>query len=118
MAASSSRTITTTYTGDVTLGPQTHNAASNGASPATEQILNLASGANTITPPGGGTTLAGVTIVPPVGNTTGITLKGVSGDTGIVISKTDPTSLGLDSGVASFVLGASAGVTGLRLFWT
>lgn len=117
MAATSTRTITTTYSGDVTL-TQSHAAASNGASPATEQIMNLASGNNQILPPGGGTTLSGVTLVPPVGNAVGLTLKGLAADTGIPIHLTDPTSLGLTTGVTMINLGAANAVTGLRLFWT
>src|SRR5215467_569513 len=121
MAATSNRAITTVYSGDV-VGTETQSAAQNAASPAAITLHNLASGSNTITVPpfgsAGGISLAGVTIIPPLGNSAGITLKGVSGDTGIVLHKTDPTSLGLDSGVTAFVLGATAGITGLRCFWT
>src|SRR5215472_17246364 len=121
MAASSSRGVNITYTGDV-LGNEIFSSASNITSPACITLHNLASGANTITPPpfgsAGGISLAGVTIIPPIGNTVGITLKGVSGDTGFALHKTDPTSLGLDSGLTAFVLGATAAITGVRCFWT
>jgi len=117
MAASASRGITTIYGGDV-IGTEVASATQNITSPASITIQNLASGANTITAPSAGTVLAGVTIIPPVGNTAGITLKGVSGDTGISLHKTDPTSIGLDSAVTAFVLGATAGITGVRFFWT
>lgn len=118
MAATSTRTISTVFSGDVN-GTETQNAATNGASPACITVQNLASGNNTITPPSAnGVTLQGVTIVPPVGNAVGLTLKGVGADTGIVIHKTDPTSLGLDSSVAAFVLGAANTLNNVRFFWT
>jgi len=113
--------MTIVYAGDV-LGNEVFSSAQNVTSPASITVHNLASGSTTITVPpigaAGGISLAGVTIIPPVGNTAGITLKGVSGDTGIALHKTDPTSLGLDSGVTAFVLGATAGITGVRCFWT
>ena len=117
MAASASRGITTVYGGDV-VGTEVASSIQNVTSPACITIQTLSSGSTTITVPSSGTTLAGVTIIPPVGNTAGITLKGVTGDTGIALHKTDPTSLGLDAGVTAFVLGATAGVTGVRFFWT
>lgn len=66
------------------------------------QIISLNSGANTITVPTGATV---VLIVPPTENTNSLTLKGVSGDTGVALSKTLPTALTLAS-VSSFVLSA------------
>jgi|SRR5215471_5561193 len=121
MAANASRGVTIVYTGDV-IGNEVFSSVSNVTSPAAITLHNLASGSNTITVPpfgaAGGITLAGVTIIPPIGNTVGITLKGVAGDTGINLHKTDPTSLGLDSALTAFVLGAAGGITGVRLFWT
>lgn len=118
MAATSTRTISITYTGDV-VGTEITAAAINAASPGQLEIKTLASGNNTINAPSGGTTPIACTIVPPVGNTAGITLKGVAGDTGIPIHKTDPTSIAIDSSLGlTFVIGCSAGVTGCRFFWT
>lgn|SRR5215472_4237242 len=121
MAANATRSVTTQYTGDV-VGTEVFTSTTNVTSPACITLHNLASGSNTITPPpfgsAGGISLAGVTIIPPVGNTAGITLKGVAGDTGFALHKTDPTSLGLDSGLTAFVLGATAAITGVRCFWT
>lgn len=117
MAASSTRTITVVYAGAV-VGTQPIAAASNAASPAQVDLVNLSAGANTITVPTGGATAVGVTIVPPAGNTSLITLKGIAGDTGVPLHKTDPTSIALDATCATFVLNAAAPITGVRFFWT
>jgi hypothetical protein len=117
MATNAARGATITFSGDVT-GTEIVNAAANAASPGQIQILNLAAGANTITPPGGGATIVAVRIIPPAGNTQLITLKGVTGDTGVPLHKTDYTELGLDATLTTFVLTAAGIVTGLRLIWT
>ena len=116
MATTATRKQVVTYTGDVT-ATETLSAAINTASPAQIQILNLLLGANTITPPTGGVTIVAVTIRPPAGNTALITLKGVTGDTGVPLHKTDPTCLALDTTLTTFVLTAASAVTGLRLDW-
>lgn len=118
MAAQSTRVTTITFTGDVT-GTQTLEADTNAASPASNAIQALSSGANTITvPTSTGVTVTACTVIPPTGNTTSITLKGVSGDTGIQIHDTDPTTVAIDSTVTSFVLTAGAAIQGVRLIWT
>lgn len=114
MAAIANRRITITYSGAVE-GTNPLDAAVNNASPAAVSFITLASGANTITPPAGFTS---ATIVPPAANAVAITLKGVTGDTGVRLHNTDPTSIGLDSSVASFCLTAGAGIAGVRIFWT
>jgi hypothetical protein len=82
------------------------------------EIKILASGANTITPPAGSTPVS-VTIVPPAGNVITITLKGVTGDTGILLHPTDPTTIALGSPTATFVLTAgSLFASGVRFYWT
>lgn len=58
-------------------------------------------GFTAITPPA---TATAACIIPPGANTNGITLKGVTGDTGIPISKTQPT-------VLTFVAGSTFGLT-------
>lgn len=66
-----------------------------------------ASGANTVTVP---TTATAIIIVPATTNTATLTIKGVTGDTGVAISKVNPTILSFDtSPPASFVLTAGAG---------
>lgn len=117
MAVTATRVTTITYSGDV-VGTESLSAASNTASPGSVEIKTLSSGANTITVPTGGATVVACTIVPPAANTTSITVKGVTGDTGVRIHNTDPTSLSIDSSVTSFVLTAGAGITGVRLFWS
>jgi DnaJ-class molecular chaperone len=117
MAVTSNRTVTITFTGDV-LGTETPAAAANAASPGTIEIKTLTSGANTITVPTGGTTPTAVTIIPPAGNTVTLTVKGVTGDTGVAIHLTDPTTLALASSVTTFCLTTSNTLTGIRFIWT
>lgn len=117
MSTVSSRTQTTTFTGDVT-ATQTNAAASNAASPGVNELKTLASGANTITVPSGGSTPVAVTIVPPAGNVQTLTLKGVTGDTGVGLHLTDPTTIALAASVSSFCLTAGAAITGVRFIWS
>jgi hypothetical protein len=112
MAVTSQRSISINFTGDVSAA-NTLAAANNVSSPAGIESKTLASGANTITPPTGTTA---VTIIPPAANTVGLTLKGVTGDTGVALHLTDPTSIGL-AGVTAFCLTAVSGVT-VRLIWS
>lgn len=117
MSATANRSVTIDVSGDVDYN-QTFSATENTDSPAQNDIVTLASGANTITPPSGGTIPVSVTIIPPPGNTQTITLKGLTGDTGVSLSKTDPTSIALGSPTATFVLTAGAQIEGVRLIWT
>ena len=117
MATQSARTQTIVFTGDVT-ATQTNAAAQNPNSPGVNELKSLASGANTITPPTGGSTPVAVTIIPPAGNTVALTLKGIAGDTGIAIHLTDPTTIGLAAGVSSFVLNAASTINGVRFMWS
>lgn len=92
--------------GGVTIGPLTlTSSAANGQI----QELVLQSGANTITVP---TAPApkGMLIVLPSDNSATVTLKGVSGDTGLVLSDTGWCFIPFKSGSvpASFVLNSSA----------
>lgn len=117
MSTTASRRVSVAFSGDVEaeiIGQATNNAAS----PGQTQIVTLSSGANTITPPSGGSTPTAVTIIPPAGNTALITLKGITGDTGVVLHKTDPTSIGLNSPTDTFVLTAGASIAGVRLVWS
>ncbi len=115
--STATRKVTITYSGDVD-GEQILNAADNTDSPAMVEIKTLASGANTITVPTAGTVPTAVTIVPPTDNTTAITLKGVTGDTGVRIHDTDPTTIALDDSVTTFCLTAAAQIVGVRLYWS
>ncbi len=122
MAATAKRKITLTYYGDVGgASPgvaQEISALDNLASPAEIQIITLAAGDNTITVPGGGSTPKSCTIVKPSSNASLIKLKGVNGDTGIGLHKTDPDTISIDATTTTFVLNAAAQIVGVRLFWT
>lgn len=77
-------------------------------------LLSLASGANTITVPAGATFLV---ISPPTTNTTiTLTLKGVTGDTGVQIAKATPTVLSLGT-VSTFCLTASGILAGVEFIF-
>lgn len=115
MAVTSRRTIGISFQGAVDAPGLSYAAAENSSSPGDIDLQNLASGVNTITKAIGA---KAATIIPPTGNTVLITLKGVTGDTGVVIHPTDPTSIGLDATVTSFVLTAASAVTGIRIIWT
>lgn len=115
--ATATRKVTITYSGDVD-GEQEINAAANASSPAVLELKTLAAGANTITVPTAGKVPTAVTIVPPADNTQSVTLKGVTGDTGVRLHDTDPTSIALDDGVVSFCLTAGAEIVGVRLYWS
>jgi hypothetical protein len=45
-------------------------------------------------------------------------LKGVTGDTGIGLHLTDPSTIALAGSTATFVLTAGNTITGLRLYWS
>ncbi len=111
------RTTTIVYSGDID-GTQELAAAANADSPAVVELKTLAIGANTITVPTAGTVPTAVTIVPPTDNATAITLKGVTGDTGVRIHDTDPTTIALDDSVTTFCLTAAAQIIGVRLYWS
>jgi hypothetical protein len=118
MAVTSARSIVLQSSGDF-VAANTYAAANNTASPCKVEIVTLASGANTVVLPSGGTTSKAVTIVMPSSNSTvTITLKGVTGDTGVVLHKTDPTSIALNSPITTFVLTASAELVGVTLIWS
>lgn len=113
MSVTSNRSVVLQFTGDAEF-QQNFDAATNATAPGTNQLVNLAAGANTITVPSGAT---GVTIIPPSGNTQTLILKGVTGDTGVSLSKTAPSSLGLLT-VNTFCLTAGGIVTGCRFIYS
>ena len=90
-------------------------AANNTAAPGEIRVQTLASGANTITPPTGAT---GAVLVPPSGNSTSITFKGVTGDTGLRLHNTNPTFITLNAATDTFVLTTGAAITSFRIVWT
>ena len=54
----------------------------------------------------------------PDSRTASLTLKGVTGDTGVALHLTDPTTIALASSVTTFCLTAGGTVTGLRIYWS
>lgn len=118
MAVNAARTVTINLTGDV-ISDKIYSAAQNAVSPGSITIHELAVGANTITVPlATGFTVKGATIVPPSANTQSIILKGVTGDTGVTISNTDPTTIAFQAAPVNFVLTAGGTISGLRIVWT
>jgi len=117
MATASTRKVSIGFSGQYGAS-NVYQAAVNADSPGQHEYKTLALGNNTITPPGGGSTPVAVTIVPPAGNTGTITLKGINADTGVVLHKTDPSSFGLNSSTATFVLTASVQITDVQLIWS
>ena len=117
MAVSAKRTTVITYSGD-TVGVENVPAADNAASPGQVQLITLSNGFNTITLPTGGSTVVSCTILPPVGNTKTITLKGITTDDGVALHLTDPTTIALASSVTTFGLTTNGTITGMRLYYT
>lgn len=105
--------ITGAPVGNQHIGPLSiHNDLAGGA--VTE--LSSVSGDNTITVPSGGT-YRGALIVPPVGNTAVIKIKGAAGDTGVSIHPTDPYYHSMAAGVTSFILNVNAASVALEIKW-
>lgn len=118
MSVTSSRTLQIQFSGDIT-EQVIQSALDNNASPGMSVLQTLALGANTITAPVvSGFLATGLTIIPPAGNLIQMTLKGLTGDTGIPLHLTDPTSLSLGTTFVSLVLNAAASIVGVRLIWS
>jgi len=114
----SSRTLQLQFSGDLSLS-LIQSALDNAVSPGELITQSLLLGANTITAPVvTGIVVTALTIIPPAGNTSLITLKGVTGDTGVALHLTDPTSIALDTTFVSLVLNAAAAIVGVRLIWS
>ncbi len=107
MSVTGNRKVTIDFTDDVEYS-QEFEAIVNGSSPGSVVTQALASGANTITLPTGTT---GVTIIPDSNNTVALTLKGVTGDTGVGLALTSPSSFGVGAAVTTFCLTAASVVT-------
>lgn len=108
-------TLSGTQTG-LPFGTIPYSFTINFSSISSETLVNLQSGANTITVPTG---CAGCFIVPPTGNAVVLTLKGVTGDTGIPIAVNGVTPLAFGTAPASFVITAASLTVGNTsiLFW-
>lgn len=118
MPVNAVRTVTINLTGDV-ISDKIYSAAQNALSPGSITLHTLANGDNTITVPlVTGVTVKAATIIPPAANLIALILKGIGADTGIPISKTDPTSIAFEAAPVSFVLNAGAAIDGVRIIWT
>ena len=96
--------LTGTPTGTQLIGPNT--ISGNSSNDYQTTAVTLSSGANTITIP---SWAAGVIIQPNTSNAVALTLKGVTGDTGIAISSTAPTLLSFAASPPStFVITAAS----------
>jgi len=113
MAVTSNRSIVVSLSGDVSANASPRAAENTTASGVVE--LKTLSTDTTITPPTGSTAC---TIQAPAGTTATMTLKGVAGDTGVVLHKTDPSSFGLNNAATTFVITVSSSITSVRFIWT
>lgn len=110
-------TATFNLTGS-TLGNALDYQFYNQNSPCDVQLMNLDSGANLINTNSCPAlpTAGGVWLIPPTGNATSVSLKGISADTGIALSLTIPTFIPFQvTPPASFVLTAAGAITGYKL---
>ncbi len=119
MAVTSNRTVSIAFSGGL-VSTIPNAATANTNSPGSITVHTLSFGPNTITLPTGGTVPAAAEIIPPVGNTVGMILKGVTGDTGIQLHLTDSSVVALSStaAAATFCITAGGTITGLRIIWS
>lgn len=92
----------------------------NANSPCTPQVLNLISGANTISSTNCPALAqsGAVMLIPPSGNIVTLTLKGISADTGVALGLTAPTLITFPvSPPSSFVITTNNTITGFTLLW-
>jgi hypothetical protein len=110
----SNRNVQVEFSGVTSLNVQ-QIAAENAISVATQTIVSLTTGANTITVPVvAGLVCTAITIIPPPANTIPMTLKGVTGDTGIALNLVDPTTIAVTTTLASFVLTNGSTTTAIK----
>lgn len=114
MSTTAKRINVIDFAGDV-IATEQYAAADNEGSPGVIDLINLVIGFNQVSIKSGA---HAVTIIPPTTNAVSITLKGLTGDTGIRIHNTDPTTVAFDSSVATIGLTAGAALNGVRLVWT
>lgn len=122
MATTASRSIQIAMSGDQPVPPFNIAAADNLNSYGEIDNITLNPNnpnANVITPWSDvGFTITGVTIVPPAGNTTLISISTAAGVAVTPLHKTDPTSLGLDSSFVALYLTVAVQVVGVKFIWT
>lgn len=87
----------------------------NANSPLYVESKDLVNGFNQITVP---TKAGGVVFIPPSANSQTLTLKGITGDTGTVLSKTGLSVLSFDSTPpANFGITTNGAVNGCKFVW-
>ncbi len=110
-------TVTSTVTWDGESDPSsrfTPTVVQNINSPCDKNTFPLASGANVVTTAAG---TAGIKFVPPTTNVVSVTLKGISGDTGIPLLPNAPFEFYFATpGVNTFVLLAGGTIQDCVLF--
>lgn len=74
--------------------------------------LNLATGSNSVTIPSGS---EGIIFVPPSTNTVALTLKGVTGDTGVLLHATNPSIIAVSSSTTVCVISAATIVSNCQV---
>lgn len=118
MTISAVRTASISYSGgDTTAGTGISTSSTNADAPmAGAQLVNLSSGFNTVTLPTGHT-IYGVDITPPSGNTTTLTLKGITGDTGVPLHLTKTTSVAFAAGTTTFGLTTGGAMAVSLSYW-
>lgn len=115
MAKTVVTSTTVSLSGDGWGGAPLFSESVSNLSGSTPDSVLLAGGFNSIPVPA---TALGVTIVPPPGSVVTLTLKGITGDTGIPIDPINSTRLKFIAGQnATFGITASAPVT-VGLIWS
>jgi len=113
MSVTSDRSVTINWSQDVTY-QQTFEAVTSTTGPGWNQLVSVTTGL-VITIP---SNAVAVTIIPPVANTTALTIKGVTGDTGIGIGASDPSSFALSTTQTTLVLAAASTTSGVRVIFS
>lgn len=119
MSITTRRRTVITHSGDVD-GEEIIDAADNTAGVGVIERYDLADGDNDIRVPSFNDAAAtACTIVPLGNNASALILKGASGDTGIRLHNTDPTTIAVHSTQELFILNTPAeSAIVVRLFWS
>lgn len=110
--ATTNLTISGTITSQVS-GSHTINITVTTANGLTDAV-NLSSGFNTVASP---SWAVGCIFIPPAGNAQTLTLKGVTGDTGIPLHLTRPQWINLASAGADIGITAGGAVNDCEVIW-
>ncbi len=114
MPVTSNRSIVLNQTGDVEY-TQEFPAVVSPVGSGVNQLVTLDTTALVVTVP---TSCVAVTILPPVSNTTALTVSGTTSDTGISIHPSDPSSIGLSTTQTIIALTATTTTADVRLIFS